>query len=710
MFFVKHKRSNFIFSRLLINKKDFQKTLEALVFNQTNNKSYQDEINRDKMDAIILEALKISKKRNNRYITFGSVFASLTKDKQVEDIFFQYGAKKEDVDNVSLWEENYYKEFFLKEPLIETIKRVPGFADDWAYGYTPILNRFQKKILPKNPEYTHIHEIGRESEVKKIEEILSSSGKNNIILVGDEGVGILNVILSFKKKVARGFVLGDLKRKRVVALDMNKIISTAKDFNTMLHLLDKIFHECATAGNIILVIEDLHNYLSSKNTKTDFLDITPILAKYLSLNSFQLIATTDYYHFHSVVENNPSVLVSLQKLEIKEPNEEQTLIILEDLVPFMEGRHKVFISYYAVYETVYSAGNFIQDLPFPENAITLLSEVISYVIARRNYGKIILQDHVIEVISKKTGVPLGKISGKEKVKLLNLESLLHKRIIGQDLAISEMSEALRRARSGIAKRDKPIGTFLFLGPTGVGKTETAKALAEIYFGSEKRMIRLDMGEYKDKDSIYRLIGSIDKNVEAYFANKVRENPFSLILLDEFEKAHPDIEDLMLRILDEGIMTDVFQKKVSFKNSIIIATSNAGAEFIREYILSGQNIELLHDKLIEFLLKENIFKPEFLNRFDAVVVFKPLTKEEIMSVARLMLTNFAENLFKEKGIKVKSISDDLIEKIAELGYNPAFGAREMRRIIQERIENKIARAIIEGRYKYGSVIELDSSFI
>ena len=350
-----------------------------------------------------------------------------------------------------------------------------------------------------------------------------------------------------------------------------------------------------------------------------------------------------------------------------------------------------------------AAGSFIQNVPFPEKAISLLSEVLSYVSSHALIGNVVTQDHVTEVISKKTGIPLGRIEGEEKAKLLNMEELLHNRIIGQDQAVKHVAAALRRIRSGITERKRPIGTFLFLGPTGVGKTETAKALAAVYFGSDERMIRLDMTEYQEAASINRLIGNADTAAEAQFANAIRENPFSLVVLDELEKAHPNVMNLFLQILDEGRLTDAFEKKVSFKNTIIIATSNAGAEFIREYVKTGQNLSSIATRLLEHLMKSSIFKPEFLNRFDATIVFSPLTMDEVKQIAALMLRGLAARL-ENKGYVV-TMEDALADEAAKRGFDQIFGARELRRFIQEKLENVIADRIIKGEYKEGDTISL-----
>ena len=317
--------------------------------------------------------------------------------------------------------------------------------------------------------------------------------------------------------------------------------------------------------------------------------------------------------------------------------------------------------------------------------------------------KILLAKHVSSLVSEKIEIPVGQIEKKEKQVLLNLEKLMHQRIINQEKAVQEVCSSLRRARAEVSTKTGPIGTFLFLGPTGVGKTETAKALTEIYFGSEKKIIRLDMSEFQNINDIARLIGSVGQ--EGLLTTEVRENPFSLILLDEIEKSHPNILNLFLQVLDEGHLTDGLGRKVDFKNSIIIATSNAGSQIILKAIEQQAEWLELKNVILNFLFQKNVFKPEFINRFDSVVVFKPLTKENLLLIAQLMIKKTADKL-KEKEIEL-IITEKLKQKIVDLSYDPSFGAREMKRVIQDKIENVLAQAVLSDQINKGDKIELDS---
>jgi len=326
---------------------------------------------------------------------------------------------------------------------------------------------------------------------------------------------------------------------------------------------------------------------------------------------------------------------------------------------------------------------------------------VVYVQTKRE--KVVMPHHVSEIISNKTQIPVGKMEAKEKETLLNLEDLIHQRIVNQEEAVKGISVAMRRARSGISSKTRPMGSFLFLGPTGTGKTETSKALAQIYFGSEDKMIRLDMSEFRRMSDVSRLIGaSSPVEMQGLLTTPVRELPFSLVLLDEIEKAHPNILNLFLQVLDEGHITDGQGRKVVFSNTIIICTSNAGADMIFKEVESGNPID--KQQLLNSLIEKSLFKPEFINRFDATVIFHPLTKDNLLKIAQLSFKGLQKSL-KEKEIDFE-ITEPLKEKIVELSYKPEFGAREMRRVVQDRVENVIATALISDQIKKGDRIEIN----
>jgi ATP-dependent Clp protease ATP-binding subunit ClpC len=445
----------------------------------------------------------------------------------------------------------------------------------------------------------------------------------------------------------------------------------------------------------------LQNFVGQKDNKPGQVDISGILSKYLSIPNFQFIAITDYVGFHKNIEANPSFAEFFRKIEVTEVTELETVKILQVWALEFEYKNKILILYPSIREIVNLTARYMPSLPFPKKAIDVLDEAVVYVQTLKE--KVVFPHHIAEIISKKTEIPVGKMETKEKEVLLNLENLIHQRIVNQKEAVKEISVAMRRARSGLSSKKRPMGSFLFMGPTGVGKTETSKALAQIYFNGEDKIIRIDMSEFQAISDIPRLIGSVSPvEMQGLLTTPVRETPFSLVLLDEVEKAHPNILNLLLQVLDEGHITDGQGRKVVFTNTIIICTSNAGADIIFNEVESGKKID--KDQFIQTIIGKGIFKPELVNRFDATVVFHSLTKENLLQIAQLSLQSLQKNL-KEKEIDFE-ITEPLKEKIVGLSYKPEFGAREMRRVIQNKVENSIAEALLSDKLKKTDKFEID----
>jgi len=598
---------------------------------------------------------------------------------------------------------------------LENLLKTPGIGQDWAYGFTPHLDKYTQDLTQPKP-YSH-HLIGREKEVDQIEQVLSRAAENNVLLVGEPGVGKETIILGFAKKVKEGTVFPPLQRKRVLELNLTALLAELKDAHQAQDRLAQILKEASFAGNIILVIFDFDQYIASTGQR---INLTSAFLPYLSSREIQIIAVTTPELFQKYIFKNEEILKLFEKIEVSAPTKEEALVISEEVLPQFEKRTGVIVSFKALSAIIERSAELITHIPFPEKAIDLLDEITIF--AQRKGIKAVLPSHVDQFLTQKTKVPLGEISQTEKAKLADLEAMIHQKVIDQEQAVSGLAKALRRARLGLSEKARPIGSFLFLGPTGVGKTQTAKALAWAWFGDENRMIRIDMSEFQVKEDLARLIGDSQSGEPGILANKIRQSPFSVLLLDEIEKAHPKILNLFLQVLDEGYFTDAFGKRVSCQNLIIIATSNAGAEFIREKFTSPQNnnnntdksdrlsvcYETLRKELVDYVLKKKVFSPELINRFDGVVVFKPLTKENLEKIARLLLENLNQRLLK-KGLILK-ITPQLVKKVAELGYAPAFGARPMRRVIQDTIESRLAQMLLEGGVKKGEAIELDPTLL
>jgi ATP-dependent Clp protease ATP-binding subunit ClpC len=697
------RRAKLIFEKLDVDKKAFKKKLKSEVKNSTKEKGK--ELYSSEFLKIIQKATLLAGVNFHRQIEMRDfLVAAAEESKSFREFLAEADMALEDVDHVAAWEDFVEYELIKRKQFwrLENLMRKRGIGKRWAAGYTVNLDRYSLEVTDIiRKENVSVHLISHEKEVYAMERILSRSGANNVLLVGRPGVGKSTIAYAFAKKLAEGKSFPNLNDRRVLELDMQAALAGLDTEGEMLERLKIIFSEAVNAGNVILILDEIHNFLGS-GKGPGAIDISPVILPYLSSPDFQIIGITNYEALHKYIEANPSVKNLFVKVEINEPAPDQTIFILEDMLPGLEKRYKISVSYRVLREVVELSNRYIQNIPFPEKAIDILTEILVYA-QRKDEKKILLED-VNKIISERTEVPVGAIKEEEREKLLDLEQRIHQRVIDQDEAVEVISQAMRRARVGVKARKRPIGAFLFLGPTGVGKTETSKALSEVYFGSENKMIRFDMSEYQQTPSISRLIGFPEKGEPGLLTKAISDDPFSLVLFDEIEKSHSNILNLFLQVFDEGWLTDAFGRKVSFRDSIIIGTSNAGAEFIREQVKQGKSLISFKNNLLDYLLKQGIFRPELLNRFDAVVVFRPLSHENLIEIAKLMLNKLSKRLNEGMGIRLV-LSHELVEKVAKLGYKPEFGARPMRRVIQDKIESKVAKKILEEDLKRGDFIEI-----
>ncbi len=567
----------------------------------------------------------------------------------------------------------------------------------WSYAYTAHLDKYAVDLSEDDPtEYKDARVFGREKELAMLELILSRPNQNNALLIGEAGVGRSSLIHYLARKIRNGEAGPALLMKRVLKLDIGQVISGLTAKGEIKEMLNSMFYEAAYAGNVILVVDNLDAYLKA-NPKNPGENISTVLVDYLPHPTFQVIGVTTPEGFHRDIEKMTNVMKFFEKIQLEEMNPENTLKVLFNKLKGIE-KEKVIVTYQALREIIRLSDRYVSDTPFPEKALDLLEEVLLYW-SEHGLSELVTPEAVNKVVSRKFNVPVGDIGEDESRKLINLEKVLHQRVIGQDFAIKQLAEAMRRARIGMADKDKPLGAFLFIGPTGVGKTESAKALAEAYFGNEERMIRVDMSEFQTQESIDRLIGSVKANREGYLTGQVKENPYSLLLLDEIEKAHPDILNLFLQVLDEGWLTDAFGKKINFRNLIIIATSNAGSKIIRDGIQTGLNSQEIQKKVTDYAIKQGIFRPELLNRFEGVIFFHPLSQDDIVRVTELMLGKYSRQLKEERNIVVR-FDSDVAPTAAQMGFDPVFGARAIDRFIQDKIEDVIVKKIVNGEIKEG----------
>ncbi len=715
---------NFIFSRALLSLKEIKKMVAETSFHlppgsASPRPALESHLKIPKPGALetkplqvyskdfqnsILESFKIAQKKGNLRVEVGDLICALAKYNLIfKKILVDSNLKVEDIENLIWWLDDLEERVEERKRFWEwknLIKR-GSLAKEWTAGYTLTLDKFSVDLSEAVRKQSFPEIIGHQKEIEAVERALAGENINNVLIVGEAGTGRKSIVYALAIKSVLGKSLPEVNYKRVIQLDLPSLLAQTKTIDEAEVLLDTIFREAISAGNIILVIDELHNFIGGGGlARPGAIDISGILGSYLHLPQFQTVGITTFEGLHQYIERNPSILALFEKVEVSEISERETLQLLEDLALRLEAKYKKFVSYQAIRDIIAYCSKYIPVIPFPEKAMDLLNETMAYL--GQSKDKILLPKHVAKIVSEKTQIPVGEIEKKEREILLNLEDLIHQRIINQEEAVRNISNALRRARTDITVRKGQMGSFLFLGPTGVGKTETSKALAEIYFGSEERMIRLDMSEFQAIKDIPRLIGSNEE--KGILTTQVRENPFSLILLDEIEKAHPDILNLFLQVLDEGHLTDGLGRKIDFKNTIIIATSNAGYQIILEAIKEKVEWSGVKEKLLDYLFKNAIFRPEFINRFDSVVVFRPLTKENLLDIVGLLLEKLKKNLAQKDIDFVITLA--LKEKITELGYNPIFGARQMHRVIQDKVENVLAQALLSGQLKKGNRVEIN----
>lgn len=686
---IKNKKIAFIFSRLMINI-DFVK-------GELKGKS---EENMFDIDLFISEVTKSTIKRGGDFISEGDLICALSGlEPNFKKMLIEMSVKKEDMENVNWWAESLSKridqsgKFWEYENLIKT----GSIGGDWAAGWTPTLDRYsiQWSGIVGSRGYEEV--IGYQEEISMLEDYLAKKGNKNALIVGEIGSGRKNIIHSLIRKSFTERTLPEINNKKFIELDLISLASSIESFEKAEATIGQCFDEAVRAGNIILIINNFHEFLGGG--KAGIVDISGIIIPYISNPRLQLICITTYAGLHQKIESKPGIMQLFSKIEVSGLSKDDALLILEDKALSMESQYGKFISYQAIKEIVLMTEKYIAT-PLPEKAINLLEDVFSYASSREDF---VIDVNVIDtVLTKKIQIPVGALGTQEKTLLLDMEKELHQRVIGQNDAIIEISAALRRSRAGVQTRKGPMGSFLFLGPTGVGKTETAKALADIYFGSEEKMIRLDMSEFQRPEDVVRLIGS--ETQEGILTTKVRETPFSLVLLDEIEKAYPDVLNLFLQVLDEGNLSDNFGQKVSFLNTLVIATSNAGYQIILDSSKEGKGGEEIKEKLLDNIFEKGLFRPEFINRFDGTIVFNPLTQDDLMMVAELQLGKLKKRLA-EKEINF-IVTDALKLRIVELSYNPAFGAREMKRVIQNTIEDGLAQAFLADKIKNGATLEID----
>ena len=635
---------------------------------------------------------------------------------------------------------------------------------------TPTLDQYSRDLTEFARQGKLDPVIGRSVEMQRVMQILSRRTKNNPCLIGEPGVGKTAVVEGLAQLIVRGEVPETLADKRLVTLDLSGMIAGSKYRGEFEERIKKVLQEVMQAGNVLLFIDEIHTIIGAGSAEGT-MDASNILKPSLARGELQLIGATTIEEYRKHIEKDAALERRFQPITVDEPSEDESVRILEGLRPRYEAHHKVSITDTAIKEAVQLSARYISDRFLPDKAIDLIDEAASrlrladyaepaeikklseeitklesqkeeavraeeferagqlkkkqekkeekiakikeeWIKARRDKKLVVGENEVADVVSLWTRIPVKKLTEEENERLKKLESVLHERVIGQDEAVSAVSRAIRRGRVGLKDPHRPIGSFLFLGPTGVGKTELSKALAEAMFGTEQALIRVDMSEYMEKHSVSKIVGSppgyVGYEEGGQLSEKVRRNPYSVILFDEIEKAHPDVFNILLQVLDDGHITDSQGRKIDFKNTVLIMTSNAGASRIVSPKTLGfaarENKETDYKNMKDGVMDEvrRLFKPEFLNRIDEIVVFHQLDRDNMKQIVDILLGNIEKRSESQMEIKL-SFDDAAREFLIEKGYDPKYGARPLRRAIQNELEDKLAEAMLDDKVKAGDEV-------
>ena len=652
--------------------------------------------NKDDMQVVWREAIKLRNQTGSDNISAAILVVALLKSSERCQVLLNHlQLDQDDLVRGIEWY-NHLRDLIKRH---QAPRRTGGIARDWAFGWTPLLSRFGQNISQQigvNGALL-IRLAAHDDSLGQLMNIFSKNGRQNALLVGPAGIGKTEIVHAFASKLldASEKVPSNLQFRQLFMLDASAIVAAAPGRGELEQLIPRMLGEAYSAKNIIICLDNAELFFEEGIGSAD---ISNVLLPILEAGNLRMILTMDEQKYLQISRRNPAIANSLNRISIAPVNRSDTIAVMQDKSILIEFQHKVTFMYQAFVEAYRLGDRYVHDLAMPGKAINLLESAANY-----SEDGLVTAGSVRQAIEKTLDIKVGVATdGAEREKLLNLEELIHNRMINQTRAVKVVSDALRRARAGVRNQNRPIGTFLFLGPTGVGKSELAKSLADIYFGGEDRIIRLDMNEYVNSGDVSRLIADGADNANSLTA-RVMKQPFSVILLDEIEKAHPNVLSTLLQMLDEGILRDVKNREISFRDAIIIGTSNAGADRIREFIERGYNIEQFETQFVDELISSNQFRPEFLNRFDEIVMFRPLNKPELLQVVDLMIKSVNKTLSIQK-ISV-NVATDAKEYLVEAGYDPRLGARPMRRVVQRAVENTVAKQMLSGDVAPGSVIEI-----
>ncbi|MFA6365303.1 MAG: ATP-dependent Clp protease ATP-binding subunit [Candidatus Paceibacterota bacterium] len=690
--------------RLGITSTDFEKRIERVLAEAPQETSTKEEL-LSTIESLVIIGYESAVNTGERFMEPRNLFValSLVGDPQVAKIFELFNLSTESLQEAVIFGK-WRKLFFSVRRLPAVLggfvrgshagkKRVMNRA--WTARPTPLLDSFSTDLtdLARNERVGLL--IGHQREFDVLLQAVARPGKPNALLVGEPGAGKSTMIAHLAFRMVNDDVPPVLFDKRLVSLEINTLIADVVP-EELAGRLNRIVNEVLAAGNIVLFIPNIHDLFRTGQAKA--INAIDIILPVIKNAGIPVIGETYPREFKQFIEPRTDFLEQFQTVPIEEISEEEALRFLIYTSLLLEKEFKVFITFRAIERAVSLAHKYFREKLLPGSAVDLLKQALEA--AQQGKRKILSEDDVVAVAERQSKIPIQEAQEVEAEKLLNLEGFIHEKLVNQEVAVSAVSRALREYRSGMSRKGGPIATFLFVGPTGVGKTELAKILAKIQFGSQDLMLRFDMSEYQDKQNIYSLIGTPDGSKAGSLTEAVLKTPYSLVLLDEFEKAHSDILNLFLQVFDDGRLTDNLGRVVNFQNTIIIATSNAHSELIKTEVENGVAIE---DIAIELKKKlTDYFKPELINRFSDIIVFRNLKPEETYSVAKILTKDIINLLRETHGVELV-IDDSALKQIAVLGYSPVFGARPLRQVISEKLRSVLAEKILRREITRGDTL-------
>ena len=698
--------------RMEISPEEFEQKIDEEIEKAGEKVIYSRKDLLERVESLTKTAFMHAYLSNVSSVGFADIFGVLgdSKDESVKNIFNLFSIEPEDLSKALIFTRFRIQKIFSRFwPAILPFS-LGGFAHrprqirhrymnrSWTAKPTPTLDKYGVDFTDLAREGVIGFLIGHEKEYEQMISILARTTRPNALLVGEVGSGkeVLAQRLAFN--IIKDNVPEALFDKRVVSLQIIDLVSGV-DIAEISGRVKKVVDEIMATNNVILFIPDIHNLM--KTSGENYMSAADIILPVLKSNTFQAIGSTYPKEFKQNLESKGDFMSAFEVVRTEELSEDEAVKLLTYESIILEKEYNVIVSFKAIKQSVTLAHKYFRQVLLPASAENLLKEAMAIVTQRQE--KVLKEDHVILVAEKKTDVPIHKAGKEEVEKLLNLEQIIHKDLIDQEEAVKSVAEALREYRSGLSRTNGPIAAFLFVGPTGVGKTELAKILAKTQFGSENAMIRFDMSEYQEKESIFRFIGSPDGKMSGSLTEGVIQKPYSLILLDEFEKANSDVLNIFLQVFDDGRLTDNLGRVIDFRNTIIIATSNANSNYIKEQLEEGKVIAEFKDDFKKKLT--SVFKPELLNRFSDVVMFKNLSEQDTLQIAKLQLKKLADTLQDSQKVVLK-FSDEVVNYITEIGYDPIFGARPLRQVISDKIKSILAEKILKGEIKKGGEIKVE----